>query len=407
MLLLALSFMDVYQYSLFAMNKFLIILTVAISGLGVSQAIIRLHDNGVSLSKLCPAAFSIITISTTFFSIVAYIFLYVNKGVFAEETGLNIFTLFFLCILSSAINNEHLNILRLKRKEKEYLYFSLFRFVISLSIFYVLLLNASNYIQYLWAIFISESCLASLCFAKNHIYRNFKEVNFEYVLQIFKYGWPQSLIISSVVAINFTDRYILILAGGSASELRIFDVTITVFLAIFSLLVRPFNLYLFPRYSKLYSLKNFNELNNLLSKSALYLFILFMFVTVLLNFLIPVCSYYFPEINSYISISLLPIISIIGFCLGLMVISYSFYYLHGNTKELAFISIASVVCNIILNFLSVKWLGKEGILLSTGISYFIVLFYTDFRRGSCFWLPRPYLFLFCFSCFIIVIYKII
>lgn len=407
MLLLALSFMDISQYSLFTMNKFLIILTVAIAGLGVSQALIRFYDDGIPLSKLCPTAFLIIFISTIFFSIIAYGFIYFNREIFAEDISPIIFLLIFFCILASGINNEHLNLLRLERKEKQYLYFSMFRFLISITLFYILLLNNSNYMQYLWAIFIAEISLAIFSFTKNNLYSNFSAVRLDYIYKIFNYGWPQSLIISSVVAINFTDRYILILSGGSDLELRFFDVTTTVFLAIFSLITRPFNLYLFPRYSRLYSIKKFIPLKKLLSKASLSLFIIFMLITIILSIFMPIFSHYFPETNSFISISLLPIISIIGFCLGLMIISYSYYYLHGNTKDLAFISIISVVINTILNFYFYKWFGLEGILISTVIAYIVVLLYTDLRRSDCWWIPRPYLFLFSFSLFVVVIYKFI
>ena len=93
------------------------------------------------------------------------------------------------------------------------------------------------------------------------------------LLQMIKFGWSHSLIISCGFALNYSDRFMIASLGKSISYIAFYDAASLIRLSGLSILARPFNLFLLPNYKKKYYEEGSVKANLMLKKSQfLYTF---------------------------------------------------------------------------------------------------------------------------------------
>ena len=271
------------DYSKVVLLKASLIMLTSLMSLGVSQGVVRWIGKDVSKNTLLSSIIfliSILSIISTLIYIGAIVSL--NQALNLDITISLTLTIFILN-LSMMLNNELLNWSRANQNSQQFSIYTFLRSFLQITIVLVLLEIYDGFITYLNALAISEFILLFLLVLSLN-----KEFSFTYskslIFSILKYSWPHALIISSGFVLNYVDRFMLSKLQNDLSVIAYYDAASMLLLAILGLASRPFNLFIFPAYTKKFNIDGPDATINFIQNCQKYFTLFLILLITLLTF---------------------------------------------------------------------------------------------------------------------------
>jgi O-antigen/teichoic acid export membrane protein len=351
-------------YSEIVLIKIAIIVTTTLAGMGLSQAAVRWHGisedsdyvyssvaTGVLLMAIPGAVIliAIIMISTVTF------YLNINAAL--------LFSLVVL-VVSYMLNNELINWARARHESLKHAITSTARGIASLCSVAAGVYLSGDANGFIYGLTAGE--LLFLLIAVNFGYnQKLVPVKKEYLLEMLKYGWPHTVVISSGFLLTYADRYMLAMYGSNISIVGYYDAAYMIVTSALALLVRPFNLLMFPSYMKKYSEQGDVVAINFIERSQRY----FIAAATALAFALIMLRYFvlgilFPE--EYLSSA--SIVAPVAYAViinGVFMTAVAGLYISNKTLMVGVSAALALVVNIILNIILIPEYGMNGAAMST------------------------------------------
>jgi len=183
-----------------------------------------------------------------------------------------------------------------------------------------------------------------------------------------RYGWPHTFVIASGFMLNYADRYMLSFLTNNNSVVAYYDAASMVVVSALALLVRPFNLFLFPAYTKRYEEEG-RDANVILVNRAQRLFLIagLGVSTIVVVLREPMLQLLFPEDYSAAS-SIFAAVAYGTVLNGVFMATVAGLYLSQKTMMVGVAAIVAVLSNIFANWLLIPIYGIDGAALGTAIS---------------------------------------
>ena len=234
--------------------KSLLIIISSISNFGLSQSLVKFINDKDLSTNILGTSFIIILICGILSSILLLILIqFLNLGGFEPDNYflVNIFfsSLFFLFC------NEILNYFRSKNKSDYYLSFYVLRYFLQFVLITSSVLYFRSINSYFLGFVISEFIL--ILISSRYIYFSLS-FDYEIAKKLIHYGVPHAIVISGLFTITYLDRFLLSYFHGDNSIVGVYEVAYMLVTSSLGLIVRPYNLKLFPMYVK--SFENDGEL---------------------------------------------------------------------------------------------------------------------------------------------------
>jgi O-antigen/teichoic acid export membrane protein len=357
------------QYAGVVLVKSLIIILCTLGGLGLSQAAVKWkyshsNDNETLSSILLGSA-----ISSLFIGLLSNLFLFF----LIEETYKNYNFLLFISIMIMNImymqNNELVNWYRAEQKSLQYASYNFIRAGLQFTFVLYFCLNFNPIAGYIYGLLAAEIFLILILIKRTKF---FISLNLPLLRQMIAYGIPFAFVNGSSFLINYLDRFLLGF-WGSGELVAFYDASFLIILGIMGLLIRPFNLYIFPAYTERYKLKGkvstvefILKMQNyfILAATVLSLFLI-IFKTIILDFLYP------PEYLAAKSIFLPLVFSTV--LKGVFITCVAGLFLSNKTASVAVVSILAVISNVIANAFLIREFGMIGAAYASAISNIVLL----------------------------------
>lgn len=352
-------------YGKFVLIKALLLVVISLAGLGLSQAAIRWgrlkEREGLVLGTvLSGAIFSAIPAAVLFIALIV---------ILVDRFKLNVDLILVGCILilipSYCLNNELINWLRAKHHAKRHAIVSTFRALLQMMTIIAGIFLADNSSGYLFGLAISELLLLLLL-----IYGYRDRLSFQGTLlgEMIKYGYPHTFVIASGFLLSYTDRYMLSFLTNNDSLVAFYDAASMVVVAAMALLVRPFNLYLFPAYIKCYEEGGLDPTVNLVNRAQRIFLISGLCVsTFIIVFRKPLMNLLFPE-NYSIASSIFVFVAYSNLLNGVFLATVAGLYISKKTMMVGVVAVMAVLLNVAANWLLIPVYGINGAAIGTVIA---------------------------------------
>ena len=357
------------QYAGIVLVKSLVIILCTIGGLGLSQAAVKWKyshsdDNEILSSILLGSA-----ISSIFIGLLSNLFLFF----LIQETYKNYDFLLFISVVIMNImymqNNELVNWYRAEQKSLQYALYNFIRAGLQFTFILYFCLNFNPISGYIYGLLVAEVLLILILIKKTKFFVSF---NFSLLRKMITYGIPFAFVNGSSFLINYLDRFLLGF-WGSGELVAFYDASFLIILGIMGLLIRPFNLYIFPAYTERYKSKGKVSTVEFIVKMQDYFILaatvlsifLIIFKTIILDFLYP------PEYLVAESVFLPLIFSTV--LKGVFITCVAGLYISNKTSSVALVSILAVLSNVIANAFLIKEFGMIGAAYASAISNIVLL----------------------------------
>ena len=186
---------------------------------------------------------------------------------------------------------------------------------------------------------------------------------------MFAYGWPHSLVISSGFILNYIDRFMLANLLQDTASVAYYDAAYMIIGSILGLMIRPFNLFLFPAYSKKFITEGGPKTIVFIEKlQRTFLFALLIAACLVLITQEVIMDYIFPA-NFFISHSLIPFLAVGLLFNGVYISSMAGLYIEKKTKLIALASLFGIIINVLLNYILIPTYGAEGAAIGTSLGF--------------------------------------
>ncbi|OGA01780.1 MAG: hypothetical protein A3I00_05430 [Betaproteobacteria bacterium RIFCSPLOWO2_02_FULL_64_12] len=220
---------------------------------------------------------------------------------------------------------------------------------------------------FLWGLALGEAvaCLVLVAAMRSRVVWRFERAMF---VESLAYGGPHLFVVGAGLVLSIVDRYVIqLLLGAEAVGVYVLGVSVAATLS--GLITRPFNLFLFPAYTKTWETQGASETSALLSRaSELFLMVY-----------IPLTLGAFALQNQIVAL-IAPgdygtgaqVVGIVFLALmfhGLSSVSAAGLYLTAKTWRVGVAALGAAILNVLLNLLLVPRWGVWGAAVVTLISY--------------------------------------
>ena len=355
--------------------KSTILIACSLLSLGVSQSVTRFSNNHNEDKYLINNTLIIIFLGSISSVIITLILIKIFNQSFKLAINLELGFLIWLSSLFYMINNESINWLRAKQKSSNYLKLHIIRtginfFLISL---FVYLFHTIE--SYLYGFLLSELFISILSLITIKIGKSF---NKKILVKMITYGWPHAIVISCTYIITYADRYMLSIYYDSNSIVATYEVAYVMVTGIMGLIIRPYNLTLFPLYTDIFEKKGGIATIALIQKIQKNYIFVSTLTCIFLIFIAPIImSILFPDdykvdlyVFSFLGLSLILTGQIMANSAGIN--------LKNKTILLIVPSIIAIIVNILLNVLLIPLYGVVGAAIATMLSVAIQLLFINF-----------------------------
>ncbi len=361
------------DYSKVVLLKASLVMITSLMSLGISQGVVRWVGKEVSKNTLLSSIISFISIQSIISTLIYLGVILSLKHVLNIDISMMLVLTIFILNLSMMLNNELLNWSRANQQSQQFAVYTFLRSFLQITSVLVLLGLYGNFISYLFGLAIAEFILL---FLMTFSLRKEFSLNFNksLIFSILQYSWPHALIISSGFVLNYIDRFMLTKLQNDLSVIAFYDAASMLLLAILGLASRPFNLFIFPAYTKKFNIDGPEATISFIEKCqkyfALFLILLITLLTFFSSFILDLL---FPAGYSSSS-SIIPLLSV-GFLFNsLYVSSMAGLYMTDKPKLIALASLIGVITNIIFNFFLIPKYGANGAAVATSLGF--ILSYT-------------------------------
>jgi O-antigen/teichoic acid export membrane protein len=355
-------------YGGLVLTKALLLVVISLAGMGLSQAAVRWGalkepEDRVLGSVLGGVSFAVLP---------ATVLLVAFMLVFAERLKLTIdmplIAATFLLVLSYILNNELVNWWRARHQANRHALLSTVRAIqqmVAITAGVLLMRNAAGYIYGLAA---GELLLLAWL---GYGYRAQLVFQAKLLGEMLRYGWPHTFVIASGFMLNYADRYMLAFLTNDNSVVAYYDAASMVVVSALAVLVRPFNLFLFPAYTRRYEAEGRDATVMLVNRAQrLFLIAGLGLSTVVVGLRGPLLQLLFPADYSAAS-SIFAAVAYGTVLNGVFMATVAGLYISKRTVMVSVVAIVTALANLAANWLLIPIYGINGAALSIVISGFV------------------------------------
>lgn len=357
-------------YGGLVLTKALLLVVISLAGMGLSQAAVRWgglkeREDRVLGSVLGGASFAALPAAVL---LIALMLVFADRLKLTVDMSLIAAT--FVLVLSYILNNELVNWRRARHQAKHHAFVSTLRAVqqmIAITAGVLLMRNAAGYIYGLAA---GELLLLAWL---GYGYRGRLAFQAKLLGEMLHYGWPHTFVIASGFMLNYADRYMLSFLTNNNSVVAYYDAASMVVVSALAVLVRPFNLFLFPAYTKRYEAEGRDATVILVNRAQRLFLIAGLGVsTVVVALREPLLELLFPSEYSAAS-SIFALVAYGTVLNGVFMATVAGLYISKRTVMVGVVAIVAVLVNLAANWFLIPVYGINGAALGTAISSFVQL----------------------------------
>lgn len=316
------------------------------------------------------------------------VFFYFGSEIFSGlifETAAYSNLILYASLIASMETFVFIVFLLLRIKEKAFLYtlFSVLIALLNLGIQVYYLLYTERKLEGVFlAKIISPAVILLILFP---YYIRFLKVGFDYknLKELLTYSFPIMLASLFGTLLNQSDRYILGYLSTSA-DVGLYSLAYNICGLLNFLIIAPFAL--------AFSVMSWNKLKSenavrFFTKNITYLFFTITYIALALSLATPNLIKIFTLNKDYWAAKdVVPWIAIAMPFYGISIISFFSFYVSGKTYYVLYITMASLIINVILNFIFIPFFNMYGAALSNFISFFLLCFlcYTYSKKNYFF-----------------------
>lgn len=357
-------------YGGLVLTKPLLLVVISVAGLGLSQAAVHWVGikackglvlgtivGGVSLSAL-PASASLLSLMLFFEDRL--------KTVVSVPLAIAVVVLVFVYL----INNEFINWQRAQHKAGRHALLSAFRALLQLVGVVIGVLITINVDGYIYGLAVGE---LTLFFASKHNLRLRMHFSLDLLASMLKYGWPHSLIIASGFFLNYIDRYMISFVTDNEAIVAYYDAASMLVVSALALVVRPYNLFLFPAYTRSFREVGLDGTAAFVRRAQrIYLILGLTVSTIVIVWREQILSGLFPQDYAGAA-SIFAIVAYGSILNGMFMSTVAGLYISQKTIMIAVAATIAVSSNVLFNWYLIPLCGVTGAALSLVASNFIQL----------------------------------
>ncbi len=354
-------------YASIVLTKVSLIVVTSLGGMGLSQAAVR----WVNLKEREDLVLGTVLLGTLVMAIPATLVLLALFAVFESRVDLtltpDLIAVVAVLVFSFMLNNELINWARARHKSVQHAILSLVRALLQLGAIIVAVKWTFEARGYLYGLAFAEIVLLITVFLVDSKSR-FVSSKYRLLTVMLRYGWPHTLVIASGFLLTYVDRYMLSFLVEDAAVVAYYDAAYMIVASVLALLVRPFNLMLFPTYTRKYAEEG-GESTALMLNRVQYIFLIagFAVASIVVVIRVPLTELLLPE--DYVATSSIFAAVAYGAILnGVFISAVAGLYISQKTLMVGIAAIAALVANIVANFLLIPPLGVDGAALGTAIA---------------------------------------
>lgn len=379
--------------------KSTILITCSLLSLGASQSITRFSTNQNEEKHLIGNTLIIIFLGSIFSAIITLILIKVFNQSFELSINLEFSILIWFSSLFYMVNNEALNWLRARHKSSNYLRLHLIRIIINFLLISLFVYFYQTINSYLYGFLLSELFISFLSLIAIKVDKSFDK---ELLIKMLVYGWPHAIVISCSYIITYADRYMLSIYYDSNSIVATYEVAYVIVTGIMGLIIRPYNLMLFPLYTDIFEKQGAIQTVTRIQKIQKNYIFTSTFACVFLIILAPIIiNILFPE-NYKVDLYVFSFLGLSLILTGQIMANSAGINLKNKTILLIIPSLSAIVANILLNIILIPSYGMIGAAIATMLSVAIQLLFINFISKKYLNVDFPLLFI--FASFILIIF---
>jgi O-antigen/teichoic acid export membrane protein len=193
--------------------------------------------------------------------------------------------------------------------------------------------------------------------------------------EMLRYGWPHTLVIASGFLLNYTDRYMLAFLTNDNALVAYYDAAFMVVTSALALLVRPFNLFLFPAYTRHYEEAGRDVTVAWVNRAQRLFLIAGLGISTLVVILrVPLLQLLFPAGYSSAASIFAPVAY--GTVLnGVFMATVAGLYLSKKTVMVGVVAVVAVVANLLANWLLIPRYGINGAAFGMALASLVQLLF--------------------------------
>ena len=182
------------------------------------------------------------------------------------------------------------------------------------------------------------------------------------------YGWPHTFVIATSFLLTYVDRYMLAFLTGDTSIVAHYDAAYALVSSALALLVRPFNLFLFPAYMRRFSEEGAGPTVSMIGKAQhWFLSAGLVLATVVVLLRQPLLNLLYPAGYTEAASVFAPIAyaSVLN---GAFMATVAGLYISQNTVMVGVCALTGLLANVVANYLLIPTFGIAGAAFSTAVS---------------------------------------
>ena len=352
-------------YGGLVLTKVLLLVVISLGGLGLSQAAVRWVGfrerpelvlgtilGGVALAAL-PAAAVLIGLMAAF---AGRLTLSIEPLLVAATCSL---------VLSYMFNNELLNWSRALHQARRHAVLNTVRALEQLSFVTAGVLLAGNVAGFVYGLAVGELLFMGWL-AIGH--RGRLAFRFDLLRKMLRYSWPHTFVIASSFLLIYVDRYMLAFLTNDTSVVAHYDAAYILVSSALALVVRPFNLFLFPAYTKRYAEEGRDATVRMVEKAQHFFLIAGLGVATLVVLLRePMLGWLYPA-GYQSAASIFAAVAYGTLLNGVFMATVAGLYISDRTLMVGVVVMVALTVNILANWLLIPLWGVDGAAISTALA---------------------------------------
>lgn len=357
-------------YGGLVLTKALLLVVISLAGLGLSQAAVRWRGSKEGEDLV----FGTVLAGASFAALPAAALLVGLMMLFADRLKLNIdlpligFT--FVLMLSYMLNNEFVNWRRAQHQARRHALVSTLRAILQMAAITAGVLLMNNVAGYVYGLATGELLLLGWL---AYSYRGRIVFRAGLLGEMLRYGWPHTFVIASGFMLNYADRYMLSFLTNDNALVAYYDAACMVVVSALAVLVRPFNLYLFPAYTKRFEEEGRDSTIRLVNRAQrLFLIAGLGVATVVVALREPLLRLLFPAEYSTAA-SIFALVAYGTVLNGVFMATVAGLYISKRTAMVGVAAIVAVMANLAANWILIPMYGINGAAFGSAISSLVQL----------------------------------
>jgi len=359
-------------YGELVLTKTMLLLVISLAGMGLSQAAVRWtgfkeREDLVFGSVLGGACFTALPATALLIGLLLFF-----EDQFRLKVNMLLVAAIIALVFSYLLNNEVLNWLRARHQAASHALVSNLRAIQQMVVITAGALLFGNVAGYIYGLAAGE-VLFLACSA--FFYRGRLAFQAKLLGEMLGYGWPHTLVIAGGVALSYADRFMISLLTSNNSEVAYYDAASIVVVSAVALLARPFNLFLFPAYTRLHDQEGPDATVEMIHHAQrLFLIAGLVIATLLITLRGPLLQLLFPADYSKAETIFAPV-AFSALLNGLFMATVAGLYIAKKTILVGVSALLAVQVNIAANWFLIPIYGIYGAALGTAISSFVQLIF--------------------------------